>query len=69
MCYAKCHNVNNFHLNKLFMLMNGIILAMNGRDTLSLHDIEYHSGVVGVLYWKIKSHLLQTLLLPTFNKM
>ena len=39
MCYAKSHNVINFHL-KLHMLTNGIILAISGCDTLRPLGIE-----------------------------
>ena len=34
MCYFKRHHVEVFHLKKFLTLMNGIILAINGRATL-----------------------------------
>ena len=39
MCYTKCHNGDTFHLKNLLMLMNGIILAICGHDTLRPPDI------------------------------
>ena len=34
MCCFECHDVDIFHLKKLLMLTNRIILAISGRDTL-----------------------------------
>ena len=34
MYHAICHDVNNYHLKSLLVLMTSIILASNGHDTL-----------------------------------